>query len=127
MTKLYTFTILLWNQRKEPNMHIADAISITELARILKKSRPTVYKYIYDFETGNEGAIPEMVRTLFHQIAESEISKDKIVEYCEKRFGAPVSEVSAECQEIINLLRQFGQVLDLQKIRKFIDREIERL
>ena len=31
-------------------MKITDRITITELSRMLGKSRPTVYKYIADFE-----------------------------------------------------------------------------
>ena len=34
-------------------MKITDMISITELSRLLKKTRPTVYKYVSDFEKGN--------------------------------------------------------------------------
>ena len=108
-------------------MEVTDAISITEIAKLLKKSRPTVYKYISDFEMGNELAVPEAVCQLFHMIVDSEISKAEIVRYCEKRFGAPDLEVSEECQEIINLLRKYEKDLDLRRIRKFIDKEIDRI
>ena len=108
-------------------MEVTDAISITEIAKLLKKSRPTVYRYISDFEMGNELAVPEAVCQLFHMIVDSEISKAEIVRYCEKRFGAPDLEVSEECQEIINLLRKYEKDLDLRRIRKFIDKEIDRI
>ena len=108
-------------------MQVTDAISITEIAKLLKKSRPTVYKYISDFEMGNELAVPEAVCQLFHLIVDSEISKAEIVRYCEKRFGAPELEISEECQEIINLLRKYERQLDLRRIRKFIEREVDRI
>lgn len=108
-------------------MGITDAISITELSKILKKSRPTVYKYISDFEVGNEEAVPEAVSLLFHQIVDAEISKSEILHYCEKRFGAPSLEVSEECQEIINLLHQYEKSIDLGKIRKVIEKEISKI
>ena len=31
-------------------MKVTDLITITELSRIMNKSRPTIYKYISDFE-----------------------------------------------------------------------------
>lgn len=112
---------------KGNGMQVTDAISITELSKLLKKSRPTVYKYISDFEMGNELAVPEAVCQLFHRIVDSDISKAEINRYCEKRFGAPELEVSEECQEIINLIKKYERDLDLRKIRKFIEKEIERL
>ena len=108
-------------------MQVTDAISITELSKLLKKSRPTVYKYIFDFENGNEESVPEAVCQLFHRIVDSEISLSEIKRFCEKRFGSPEIETSEECQEIINLLKQYEKDLDLRKIHKMIMKEVNRL
>ena len=34
-------------------MQITDIVTITELSKLLGKSRPTVYKYVSDYEAGN--------------------------------------------------------------------------
>ena len=46
-------------------MIITDFISITELSRLTKKSRPTIYKYLDDFHLGNYDDIPYSIITLF--------------------------------------------------------------
>lgn len=108
-------------------MRITDAISITELAKLLGKSRPTVYKYISDFEEGNELAVPDATLELFHQITDCEISKKEILAYCEKRFGGADIHLSEQCLRIIGLLRKYDRALNLDKIEKAITKEINNL
>ena len=118
---------MMSTREREAKMRICDAITITELSRLLKKSRPTVYKYISDFESGDELSAPQAVCDLFHLITDSEISKAAIQRYCEKRFGEPDVNVSEQCQEIIELLKRYEKRIDLNRIEKAIRKEIERL
>lgn len=112
-------------------MKITDVISITELSRLLNKSRPTVYKYISDFENGSEGNVPHSVRRLFHQIQSGNIPKRGIYEYCDHWFASEgVSNVEKAkrptLKEIIRLLKENERKLDLDKIKNFIDEEIRK-
>lgn len=118
-------------------MKITDIISITELSRLLKKSRPTVYKYISDFEKGNYANVPHSVRKLFNQIQSDSIPKREIYEYCDHWFAdepAPAAfasvkekkEKTATLKEIVKLLKDHEKTLDLPKIKNYIEQEIKR-
>ena len=61
-------------------MKITDMISISELARLLNKSRPTVYKYVSDYENGNFAGLPLSVKRLFNEIKNGNIPKREIYE-----------------------------------------------
>ena len=106
-------------------MRITDAASITELARLLQKSRPTVYKYISEYENGNTENIPESVKTLFVQISENDWGKSKIYEYCHEKYYVEEKE-DDRLAEIITLIKNNINKLDLQLLRDIIVREIEK-
>ena len=110
-------------------MKITDMISITELSRILNKSRPTVYKYISDFESGKTAGLPLSVKKLFTQIAAGDIPKRGIYEYCEHWFaGGEVQGVSKSktvmLKEIVKLLKDNEKKLNLEKIKAYIEKEL---
>ncbi len=115
-------------------MQITDIISITELSRLLGKSRPTVYKYVSDFESGNERLLPPSVRKLFREITAENMAKRDIYEYCNHWFGNVFSFSSAPTvpterttlREIISLLKKHEASLDLSKIKNLIYEEIQR-
>ncbi len=118
-------------------MKITDVISITELSRLLKKSRPTVYKYVFDFESGNVGQIPHSVKKLFEEIQTGAASKREICEYCTHWFGeaeepkgflslSQLKDRRATLKEIIKLLNLHERKLDLAKIKNFIEQEIQK-
>jgi hypothetical protein len=112
-------------------MKITDVVSITELSNMLNKSRPTVYKYISDFESGNTAALPHAVKKLFTQIAAGSIPKREIYEYCEYWFAGntPVptkADKPTTVKEIVNLVKDNERKLDLGKIKNFILEELKR-
>ena len=117
-------------------MKITDIISITELSRLLNKSRPTVYKYISDFENGNHAALPHSVKKLFENVQSGNLPKREIYEYCEYWFnGTPTPSHSAEkkeqpkpvtLKELIKTLKAYEKYLDLTKIKNFIEQEIKK-
>ena len=111
-------------------MKITDMITITELARLLDKSRPTVYKYISDFESGNYTALPPSVKKLFMDIQEGKIPKKGIYEYCEHWFASETptgkkKDKPVTLKEIFALLKKHERNLDLQKIKAYIEEEIQ--
>ena len=111
-------------------MKITDMITITELSRLLGKSRPTVYKYITDFEEGNYNAVPHSVKKLFMEIQSGAIPKKGIYEYCEHWFtgDAPTTkkkEKPITLKEIINLLKKNEKKIDLTKLKTYIEEELK--
>ena len=113
-------------------MQITDIVTITELAKLLGKSRPTVYKYVSDYEAGNYSAIPHSVRSLFDKIMSGETSRRGVMEYCDHWFGgqpAPAKEKKEKgvtLKEVIRLLKDNEGVLNLAKIKSYIEEEIKR-
>lgn len=103
-------------------MNIVDAISITELARLTQKTRPTVYKYVADYESGNTSAVPENVKVLFDKIVRG-ASKSEIYDYCQMRF---LVDDGSELGEIVALLKANESRLDLRKIKQIIQKEINK-
>ena len=66
-------------------MFITDQVTITELSRLTKRSRPTIYKYINDYLSGNYDDIPFSFLKLFQM--SSNCSKSDIEHYCHKTYG----------------------------------------
>ncbi|MBQ8292159.1 MAG: hypothetical protein IJX88_06630 [Clostridia bacterium] len=114
-------------------MKITDVISITELSKILNKSRPTVYKYVSDFENGKYGGIPHSVKKLFLQIQAGSIPKREIYEYGEYWFssgstpsGSFEKGKATKLKDIFKLLKDNERSLDLEKIKEFINKELTK-
>ncbi len=114
-------------------MQITDIVTITELSKLLGKSRPTVYKYISDYEAGNYSALPHSVKSLFDKIMSGETSKRGVFEYCDHWFAGKAQfsrGISAEkpttLKEIIKLLKNNERHLNLGKIKKYIEEELEK-
>lgn len=113
-------------------MKITDMISITELSRLLKKTRPTVYKYLADFEKGNFSALPHSVKKLFSSIQSGKTPKKEIYEYCDYWYQDDFTatefktkEESTTLKEVINLLKTNERKLNLLKIKEFILEELK--
>ena len=96
-------------------MKITDAISITELSKQLNKSRPTIYKYISDYESGNLDLVPEMVKELFRLIEEEEISRGQISEYCNNRF-LDNNKVSVAAKRAIDYIISHQEDIDFVEL-----------
>ena len=112
-------------------MRITDIVTITELSKLLGKSRPTVYKYISDYESGNYSAIPHSVKALFEKIMSGETSKRGVFEYCDHWFSSGVSasghgERGVTLKEIIKLLKDNEKRLNLSRIKDCIEEELRK-
>ena len=104
-------------------MIITDFISITELSRLTRKSRPTIYKYLNDFSLGNYDDIPYSIINLF-KMAETS-TKAEIIAYCNATYGTTYADnCDEELQELINLIISNKEHLDIAKIKNIILGEI---
>ena len=104
-------------------MFITDIISITELSRLTGKSRPTIYKYINDYNIGNYDDIPFSIIELFKM--SSSCSKLDIITYCRKTYGENKQAYDEETEEIIDLIIKNKTRLNIIKLKDFILGEIE--
>ncbi len=102
-------------------MPITDYITVTELARLTHKSRPSIYKYVESYEQDNYDDIPYSIIELFKMI-ESGSSKQAILEYCNNKFG---NTTDNSIQEILNLLNDNKDKINLIKIKQLIEEEIK--
>lgn len=100
-------------------MKITDIVTITELSRITNKSRPTIYKYISDFENEKYDDIPLVVLNLFNGIQKKEFSKKDIYAYCDTYFME-----QDELNEIFTLIKEYRSKINLEKLKAFILKEI---
>lgn len=98
-------------------------LSITELSRLLQRSRPTVYKYVTEYKSKRFDNIPNSVKELFDRI-ENGCSKSEMYAYCENIFFEKDFK-NGELKQLINLITENEDILDLEKIKKFIIGEIE--
>ena len=113
-------------------MQITDIVSITELSKLLGKSRPTVYKYVSDYESGNYSALPNSVRSLFDKIVAGETSKRGVFEYCDYWFGnasfssQKKTEKPTTLKDVIRLLKDNERHLNFTKIKQYIEEELRK-
>ena len=97
-------------------MRVTDVISITELSRLLNKSRPTVYKYINDYENGDLSMVPELVKELFRLIIEEGISREEVESYCDDRF----SNVSYSARQAIEYIKANQDNIDFVALDHYL-------
>lgn len=102
-----------------------DIISVTELSRLTGKTRPTIYKYIKDFEQDKYDSVPYTFLMLLELMDDEETTKQDIVEYCKKHYSDG-EELSPQLSEIIELLKAHSETINLTKIKIIIEKEIRR-
>ena len=104
---------------------ITDLLTITELSRLTGKTRPTLYKYIKDFESSRYDAVPYTFLMLLELAESEEASRQDIIEYCKKHYSEGV-ELSPLLSEVIELLKKHSDTVDLNKVKHLIEKEIKR-
>ena len=104
---------------------INDIITVTELSRLTGKTRPTVYKYIKDFEADRYDAVPYTFLMLLEMAESEKTTRQDIIEYC-KKFYSMGEELSPLLSDIIELLKNHKDTLDLEKIKAIIEKEIRK-
>ena len=115
-------------------MRVTDVVSITELAKLLNKSRPTVYKYISDYENGEADKLPATIQNLFTRITKGELTKRDLYDYCSDWFTVSESASSkkdektarVDLKDVIKLLKANQNKIDFSKLKTIIEEEIKR-
>ena len=62
-------------------------IKMTELSEYIKVSRPTLYKYIESYESGNLESIPDRVVSLFRLMDNPDVTKEQVVTFTITTFS----------------------------------------
>lgn len=104
---------------------INDLLTVTELSRLTGKTRPTVYKYIKDFEADRYDTVPYTFLMLLELAEEDDTTREDIIKYCEKHYSSG-KELSPLLSEIIELLKNHSESIDLERIKHIIEKEIKR-
>lgn len=104
-------------------MKITDITTITELSDLIHKSRPTVYKWISAYERGKKEEVPNIVAQLFDMLCSGRMKKSELYAYCEQNFYKKSD--NAALDEVIDILRKNREILDFNKIKKIIEKELE--
>lgn len=102
-------------------MEITKSFSITELSKLTNKTRPTIYKYVNEYENKNFDMLPYSFKVLFDMISSDEYSKEEIVNYCKRKFH--VKESETDMSEVMNLLNNNKEKIDMKKVIDFIKEE----
>lgn len=96
-------------------MKIVDKITITELARLTRKSRPTLYRYVEAYENDKFDEVPYFFVMLFEQI-KSGASRKKIEELCFSHFGNDDSVT----KEVVDYINQNKDKIDFNKLLDYL-------
>nr|MCR5349489.1 hypothetical protein [Acholeplasmatales bacterium] len=93
---------------------ITDMITVSELSRLIDISRPTLYKYINEYEIGAKPSYDLKFKHLFDYITEeSTISKNQVYDYCMAVFE---SKSNKAILDKIKILLEDYEYKDLFKI-----------
>lgn len=99
-------------------MLLKGKITISELSRLINFSRPTLYKYLDEYEKKCYDNIPSNVVNLFDYIYSDEsYNKNDIIEYCASSF------MFSSTNSIIDEVKMLIKTKDgfKEKLREFID------
>jgi len=104
---------------------ITEIITISELSRLINVSRPTLYKYIDDYENGFFDKIDETYKKLFDYISYNVTNKKQIYDYCINSFEN--DDKKATLDKIKFLLDKDTYKSFFEKIIKLNEEEIKEL
>lgn len=106
-------------------MKLNDFMSITELSRLTGKTRPTLYKYVRDYDGGKYDEIPYSFLVLLQRAEEPDVSRADLIEYCDKHYTRK-TDPSPALRELIEFITANENRLDLARVRKIIETEIDK-
>ena len=83
-------------------------IKITELANYLQISRPTMYKFIDSYDSGNKNEVNNSVLKLFNYIEDSElIAKKNVINYILNTMVTISGNDESEINELMSIIREY--------------------
>lgn len=103
-------------------MKIELNFSITELANLTGKTRPSLYKYINAYEEGRYDDLPFSFIQLFNLMSKPNIKRKEVVDYCEANFKSVDADIKVN--EIFNLIKNNKDKINLDNLKKLLEEEI---
>ena len=103
-------------------MKIELNFSITELANLTGKTRPSLYKYINAYEEGRYDDLPFSFIQLFNLMSKPNIKRKEVVDYCEANFKSVDTDIKVN--EIFNLIKNNKDKINLDNLKKLLEEEI---
>ena len=97
--------------------------SITELSILTGKTRPTLYKYINAYDSGDLDSIPYSFIQLFNLMEKPNVKRNEIVTFCKNNF-IEVDKDEA-FNNFVKFLKENKDKVDLNKIRNIIEEDIK--
>ena len=96
-------------------------LKLTELCEYAKVTRPTMYKYIEDYDNGNTTKIKRSILDLFKVIEDpNTISKSQVINYILNKEKAEFEvKLPVKLRSIYKLLLDLDKE-QLQKVKKYI-------
>ena len=98
--------------------------SITELSNLTGKTRPSIYKYLKAYQECKYDDLPYSFIQLFSLMEKEGTTRKEIIEYCEKNFKTVDEDIKVN--EIVNLIKNNKDKLDLDKLKKIVEEEIQK-
>ena len=97
--------------------------TITELSNLTGKTRPTLYKYINSYDSGDLDSVPYSFIQLFNLLEKPNVKRSEIVNFCNANFVN--IDKDEEVNNFVKYIKENKEKIDLTKIRKFIEEEIK--
>ena len=97
--------------------------SITELSNLTGKTRPTLYKYINSYDSGDFDSIPYTFIQLFNLMEKPNVKKIEIVNFCKNSFVEV--DKDEDLNNFVKFLKENKEKIDLNKVRLIIEEEIK--
>lgn len=90
---------------------ITEFITITELAPLLNVSRPTLYKYMLDYETGEVRNIKYEIIIIFDFITKDAKNKVDIIEFINKQKEGEDTTLFRKVKKLLNEDKHFKALI----------------
>lgn len=95
--------------------------TITELSNITLKTRPTLYRYIANYDNGDYRDIPYLFVELFKLIDGDNTKKQDVIRYCEENF---IDQDGTEgYKEFMQFIKVNKEKIDFKKLLDDITNE----
>ena len=104
-------------------MKITDVMTITELSRLTGKTRPTLYKYVNDYENKNYDDIPYSFKKLFDLMIKENTTRSDIVDYCNRRIKK--GKENDKTKELMDMILKNKDKINIDKIIEMVKEDLK--
>ena len=97
--------------------------TITELSNLTGKTRPTLYKYISSYDSGDLDSVPYSFIQLFNLMEKPNVKKSEIVNYCNDNFINV--DKDEEINNLVKYIKENKNKINFVRLREIIAEEIK--